>query len=674
MARLDRSALRMCPRPCYLLAIATLAAGHGQPFIATEPLVKVLQDSIDPGAQAPQPTTSDPWWSYSTQTSYPVIDISTDSPQPQSVPASPSGSFPLSSSLSLGTTELYLSVDLPTSIGADDSIPGTASGLSIPTESIVSIPAANSSTPTPLPKKVSEDNGSFNAIYLVPLFGLLGLVLVGGLVWLLYNCLTRHPRERRRRASGELEIGPPYHHSPATSYNDDGGMYYDKSHPPEGKSSLRSLFAWPSKNPDAGPLCEYENPYSEREWAHSRVVSPERTQDLIRKTTPTELSRLAAESSSLLHKHSDTRKQTRRPLLDLGRRRYEPLKSGGQADSDDNGPSAEATKNLATQLFERKRSISRRIGHVRAGSDGHLANAPSDMEDVQLHAPGKAACSRSSLEYDDEAMSRSSSRCTATSFVDMGGNTQWKPGSGFRMVVESPLRMEDTPFAWPTDDKYTIMPSRSQSRRHRSSSPVKTVESLVATANHTKTANMGARPAGPRQERTPREKVAAILPQSPTLLTSPPFESQLCFSPLPELQPFMLHLETPPVIRSKPSTKSRIPRASTTTLSRTSMEFTEQPNSKSSPSRRRLQSPRAPTLPFPTARPGPFPTTRPDKYRGRLVKPTAPAPKSTSNMHSRSDAYGNPVDTRRVALKKVHAILGKGWDARELAERNALDR
>ncbi|KAF9269385.1 hypothetical protein L218DRAFT_1072246 [Marasmius fiardii PR-910] len=161
-------------------------------------------------------TTSINWWPYppwgatttSTSTQIPAIAIITTTISPNQ-PETPTPAIPevLSSSL---ITPSYTSV-----ISSDSNTPSSTTSSSSASFSITTITGTRdpqssvpSETVAEYPKiHPASSNQNINLI-LIPVFVVLGVVVGSIVAWFSYGCITRKPGRRRQRS--ELEAGPAY--------------------------------------------------------------------------------------------------------------------------------------------------------------------------------------------------------------------------------------------------------------------------------------------------------------------------------------------------------------------------------------------------------------------------------------------------------------------------------
>ncbi|KAG6856496.1 hypothetical protein H0H87_003875 [Tephrocybe sp. NHM501043] len=503
---------------------------------------------------------------------------------------------------------------MPTSTVSSASLTPSSNASTPSSTEIIRITAlppvdpASEPTYVTYPKKHPPSQQKFKMIYLVPVFVFLGILWGSLAAWLAYGCLTRRPK-----VQDDVFIGGPRYVPAPSDVEGWPSLQQDREEMQE------ATFSWPdlkqaAREPENDENGDEDDPF---------LLPPTPTKARSARTKSSRSTKTAHSDATYMLETDDEDKKD----IPWERLRHKSIKRGILEQVQQEGNrinslrSAGTVRNTGTGT---RKSVERRTSrHGRTDSDVLIG----DIDQLLSGAGSKD---------DRPSTHRADSACTTVSLISRtttGDKTQWKPGTGFRIVAESPLSSRgptpapsDDPVAFHMSstattpaDRYTPAPARRHTSRSCSTSPVK-----------------GS--AGPS---TPARPHAAILPQSPPQITSPLLENNLCFTPS----------RRPP------------PRAFTSPVT------TPQKRHDAS---RKLRSPRSQPLPFPSAHDG-VNSPRPDMYRGRLVKSPVKAqrPPITSKSSSSSTTYTRDANGRAVeaAIKKVEDIIERSWGARDLGDR-----
>ncbi|KAF9467547.1 hypothetical protein BDZ94DRAFT_965174 [Collybia nuda] len=506
-------------------------------------------------------------------------------------------------------------------------------------------------------KKKSEENQKFKLIYLAPVFALLGILWGSLTAWFAYGCITRKPKV----INEDSTVGGP-RYLPAESDEIEGHRDVE-----EGRL-MREIekaeqFRWPSVK---GKLEVAKREAEDDPF----LVPPPMHQGRTSKSTHSTRTAVSiySDANSMFRYDSEAEEKLKEDEVPWESLRHKSIKRGileqvkkegswidslrGITGSSFSRAAREAETDIrvvdgATGSGRRASNIGRRVGHTRTDSDMRV-------QDVNLKSPErvtlKSQHSDYSSGYSTQPSTRNNStrtpvRCYSSQTVhsqDIRDGTQWVSGGGFRIVEESPLPTPKEPeisrsrfssgWWWGSGadvDRYTPVPPRRDRSRSRSSSPIK-----------------GTREAG----RNSQHSHANVLPQSPPQITSPPLESQLCFTPTPGSKARMTSMTTSSTAKRRKSDNATTP-------------------TKSSGKKRgkKLLSPRVPLLPFPDKGVN---SPRPDVHRLRLVKPAPKVrPLTAEPLTSTSgSSYDHDAEIASDALRRVEEIIGQSWSTRDLGE------
>jgi hypothetical protein len=509
---------------------------------------------------------------------------------------------------------------------------------------ITALPASSSSSlPPPPPKLNTVPRNGFKSIYLAPAFALFGLLLGSACAWFCYGFFSARRRHGGRIRVSELEVGPKY--IPAAGDEDfekETKQFWDayETRPLEEGSS-------PSKRSVHGSV--YTNPSTKGSSWLSRALSTRSSEKPFSWPAPTPYGYEREEADPFLSVPTPSRgpstrsSQTGRSLFPTSS--PDPLALLDEEDAEDEVDMSIPYASLRHSSIRRGILERLKFGTVRRD-----APAP-DSKGASLrrgHARAQSDICIDAVRIPE----RSHSPQKAHGVVDVD-ETQWVPGSGFRIVEEKldAMRCElevqktvgnidavsdrlpsrssssrsssskDRVSLWSSDDKFTALPAR------RSPSKARPTFSRTSSSEYSE----------PRHaSRLPRVD-SSVLPLSPPQITSPPLESQLCFTPGPRDGASigtnnwdgLVCTSTPKAAPGRPGRKSR-----------------------------KLHAPSPPCMPLPS-------TSDSSPYRNRLVKEISRTGASASQSDTR---VRKGTETRHGvqngALRKVDEIVSRSWSER----------
>lgn len=576
---------------------------------------------VDPG-QPPNaaPATSNVnWWPYPSYSQWGQNPATLVTSQ-----AVPTNSVPLTSL----NAAVSLTSNLDTSSAPASVDPGS-SALITPTPPPTLPAASTNSTLTTItalpPAKTASrhykrpGSGSFNVLYLAPLFAFLGVVFGSLCAWLAFHLLDRRKARGSMFKSGPQYISPDTEGSipPRTSEANSDAPFLGERRP-------SSRFAAHSSQRDNGSL--------DSNWLVRAFSSNKREPSIVgtRTSDVTDDSIVHGEDDPFLappptHLFDRASSNPRlRPPTPIDRMRSPDALS--ENEELDNAPwDTLRHKSIRRGILDRVQYGSRyRKTHERTGSDLTVEEARRAVgQSKYLSVP----------EFEDSpSRGRSSTRGHSSPLVTPSNSS----GPGFRIVQEDPDSGPQTgllgwsmglPWSKSTDaveDKFTSLPPRrSPADRRRSPSPA------VKAAGNPVTPTRAARPPVTRVD-------SSVLPSSPPQLMSPPLEAELFFGGRPPMLDTSLHA---------------LPRE----------HGSSQPPS-AKKARNKLHSQHALPLPFPSS----------GQYQRRLTK-TPPRPvvraESSTSTYSGAERARSPAERharRHGALTKVEQILAESWSTREL--------
>ncbi|KAF8151519.1 hypothetical protein B0H34DRAFT_132362 [Crassisporium funariophilum] len=627
---------------------------------------------------------------------YPLPSTPAGAPTP--IPAPMPTPTPVTMSpLVPGPPILVSFISTPTSLNPTTSLPISAPTLGIlpPTANSTTSSLQTSSGPHSSAPQTTLTKSPFKLVYLVPVFAIVGIFLIGSIVWVTYGCCTRKPR--MRTDDGGLIPGPPY------VGLDESKLYRRRDVEERGTMAqvnnrnrgIDTAFRWPSFNETPGfdPIrgfhvpdeyLDEQEPFSQSALVANRPKAKSckssRTIRTVRQggTAGPSHGRLSPPSSdttsmALLDlyesdEEGESRRRARevpweslrhksikRGILEEVKKEskwMDSIRGGLAAGSSFLGSRGGQTKMEEARILLRNvdpddsmevepHVVAKRRGHVRQDSDMRMSNIGLDT--LQTVTPPRRPIART--KRTDSFRTTTTTTTTTPSRIptDFDDESHGFKDTGFRIITESPA---PTPgqtllrgLAWlrgdaagsESQDKFTPLPDRLKGSHSRSRS----------TSPVKRMTNGRSQPEQQSLAPTPRD----ILPQSPSQLMSPPLQSQMCFTPVP---PSSYNLRPKP---RQPSTTPTKLLASRRTKSR------------------RRQSPENVGINSP----------RPEPSRGRLAKkvPRLGARPVITQQGSSSSAatVSTTVSTefrrereRDEALRKVGKIVESSWSTRDLGK------
>ncbi|KAF8466107.1 hypothetical protein DFH94DRAFT_349277 [Russula ochroleuca] len=439
-------------------------------------------------APLPVPTSSINWWPYP--------------PWGQSsVSLSPSGTA--TSSMSPPPV-VAVSVNPPASTTTSLEVTSSLSSSATPGVTVISTAASPPATSLPSRPEVNATTHSgFNFLYLIPVFVAVGLVL-GALSGLLgYRWYLRRLARKGGDSGGSWKAtlipGPPYIPMRDTSHNAGGTE----------EASLNAVGS-PSK--------------------HTRHGAPNAMKTWLSSVTRTD-SRRASMRGTLLSSREDTigaASSHSRPTTASPTR----ARSRSSTISPVSPPDEENSRHYSTRNISIRRNLLERLQRAPDRGTRGVSRDPS-RRTTQTYLSTASAYSGT---HAGDSLSPSAVPSSTTSMRDT--NTEWEPGSGFRIIVEDnatpgPATITDQSPASGLPGQTSVWDNGEALRQAVGTHPGERWLAWTRSWVSSPPAPGGDRFTAVPARRTVHSKDAEVLLRSPPQVTSSPLQSTLTFTPQP---------------------------------------------------------------------------------------------------------------------------------------------
>ena len=461
-------------------------------------------------------------WSRQASTSAPVIATSINyssvaAPTPTSRPSVASNPaivipFLPSSTTTSSPSSTFLSTSALSSILSSQK----TTTSSTPSYSLSSTTSPTSSAQNTAPQL------SIKLIYLIPGFGLMGILLGGLIGWLVYRCMLRKPL--MPRDDGALLIGPRYigiqeperHHIQGQNTEQKGQPTQMKNHVP-GAIPAGLHFRWPSFNekpafhPDRGFHVPDEYLHDDDPLLALPLTLTTRPSTNVNKRTKSTRTTRTSKSARTF--------KSKRPTLRVA----------GPSLNDLSSPNSDNTSLALLELYEsdEEEETRRKASEVPWESLRHKSIKRGILE--QIKEEGKWLDSIRGLAGSSRLGPRPETIMEVDNALLCGRDTDDSVSPRKRPVTKT-RRTDSTTATFPAAVEshgigFQIIPESAATSPNQSPRRQGRKQNNRSNAPAKRTSNNGV-----DISQVPRRDV---LPQSPAQLMSPPLQSQICFTPIP---------------------------------------------------------------------------------------------------------------------------------------------